>query len=131
MPLLDPGIVVSSAYLSDDIQIRQRTLTVGNNGRATHSDVTADSFAIVTVAGPNDLEVLPEAERAGRINSFITNAQVRPVGPNNLPDVILWPVVGGVGQAQWKVINVGPYPNYGRGWYQVLAASQDPADVPL
>ena len=130
MPLLNPGAVVSSTYLSDDISIIRRTQTVGNDGMSSVTPSSSASYAIVCSAGPNDLQRLPEAARAQRIMMFITNAQVRPVGPNNQPDLIVWPATGGT-SAQWVVLDVGPYPNYGQGWYQVLAASQDVEDVPL
>ena len=130
MPLLNPGIVVSSAYLSDDISIIRRAQTVGSDGMSSVTPSTSSSWAIVCNAGPNDLQRLPEAARAGRIMMFITNAQVQPIGPSNQPDLILWPISGST-SAHWVVLDVGPYPNYGEGWYQVLAASQDIEDVPL
>ena len=131
MPLLNPGIVVSSPYLSDDIQIITRAITMTDGGRQTIVPTTRDSWAIVTVAGPNDLERLPEAERSLRVMSFISNDQVRPVADESQPDLITWPPVGDPASANYVVLNVGAYPRYGIGWYQVLAASQDMTDVPL
>jgi hypothetical protein len=131
MPLLNPGIVVSSPYLSDDIQIISRAQTVDDNGIVTTMPSARLSYAIVTVAGPNDLERLPEAARAKRIMSFITNDQVLPIAQDNQPDIIAWPQFSTTPPGNYVVLDVGAYPNYGEGWYQILAASQDMVDVPL
>lgn len=130
MPLLNPGIVVSSPYLSDDIQIISRVQSVDNDGISSTDDATRNSWAIVTVAGPNDMERLPEAQRSKRCMCFITNDQIVPVARDNQPDLISWPVDDPT-TASYVVLDVGPYPRYGIGWYQVLAASQDMTDVPL
>lgn len=131
MPLLDPGAVLASPYLSDDIQIVQRALTVGENGRGTVTPTTSLAWGTVCAASANDLERVPEAATAKRAMSFVLNAQVRPVADANQPDLLVWPVPPNPTSAQWVVLDVQAYPNYGRGWYQVIAASQDVQDVPL
>lgn len=130
MPLLNPGTVVSSPYLSDDIQIIHRVDSPTLDGRGSITETPFNSYAIVCAASTNDLDRVPEAERAKRIMSFITNDRVQPVSGGTQPDMLVWPFDGTTGP-RWLVVSVQPYPNYGEGWYQVLAASMDVQDVPL
>lgn len=131
MPLLNPGIVVNSAYLSDDIWISQREETINSKGRSSITKLNSRrSYAIPTAAGANDLKRVPEGQDAPRVMCFIVNDQVRGPSPNCQPDLITWPA-DGPEAADYLVVAVDPYPSYGIGWYQVVACSQDIIDAPL
>lgn len=131
MPLLNPGVVLNSPYLSDVFQIIQRHETMVN-GRSTWTESNPiNAYGTVCDASSNDLERVPEGDRAKRIKSFVTPMQVQPVGLQNKPDILVWPLSGNGAYSRWLVLAVGAYPSYGEGWYQVLAASQTPEDIPL
>lgn len=127
MPLLNPGAVLNSAYLSDDLVIIQRAEVIGLNGRGTLTETRVPSWGTTCAVSDNDLARVPEAATAKRLMSFVSNNQIRPIADGSQPDLIEWPVGG----AQWVVLDVQPYPAYGIGWYQVIVASQDMTDVPL
>lgn len=131
MPLLNPGIVLSSAYLSDDITITQRDDTIGDDGESVLTPKSRLSYAIVTAASMKDLERLPEAQRSERIMSFLVPESVRAAAANVQADIITWQSNITGASNDFLVVNVAPYPNYGQGWYQVLAETQDIIDATL
>lgn len=130
MPLLDPGRVVASPFLSDSIWITQQAESLVR-GRSVVTPSSRRSRAIVNSAGRNELERLPEAQRSKRAMTFVTRDRVRPVSPNAQPDILTWPAEPPEARKDFLVYAVDPYPQYGVGWYVAIAVSTDIVDAPL
>lgn len=122
MPMLNPGIIVDSPFLSDEFQVIRKAETVGVNGRSTTSAKQFCAHGVVTQAGRGDLERLDDAQRAEYVISVISQTQLRGPTPGAQPDHIKW------AGTEFLVIKCLPYPRYGQGWYKILAASQTAID---
>lgn len=125
MPLIDPGLVATSPFLADSFWITRRPQVVGSNGRAQVVNGTPSrAYGIVTVAGPQDLQRLPEQQFAGNVMTFISRRAMLGPTPGYQPDLLSW------AGTDYVVLAVWPYPRYGSGWYIALASSMNPVDVP-
>lgn len=125
MPYLDVSSVLSDPMIADRVKVTRQKEVVGTNGRVS---IVPEVFPIVvgvmTSAGPNDLERVPEAQRMGRVMSFVTKFRLRGPSPGYQPDTIDW-----AGDT-YLVVTVDPYPRYGAGFVQSIIASTDIIDKP-
>lgn len=124
MPLLNPGIVAHSPFLADNFTVTRMKQTISPLGRVSTTPSHICAHGIVTNAKRGDLQNLPEASLAENVISVISETPLLGLQPGSQPDVITWR------GTSYKVIHCAPYPQFGRGWYKVLAASQNAIDLP-
>lgn len=123
MPHLDVTEILSCPDLADRFDVRRRTETVNDFGESIKgSEVLRNKIGVITSAGANDLQRLPEDQRMGRIMSLITRFPLRGPAPGFQPDEILWT------GSTYVVVWVDPYTRYGRGFVQTLICSKDSVD---
>lgn len=126
MALLDFSDVLFDADLCDTITVKRRAETIGTNGRPVFTpQIIPNIVAVVTSAGKNDLERLPEDQRMGRNLCIVTNFKLRGPSPNYQPDTITW------NGDDFIVKFLDPYPQFGSGFIQVIAGSVDVIDQPI
>lgn len=107
-------VVISNAFVEVFHIVRYGT-TKDAKGRTVNTPTTLpDQYGAVAVASPNDLRRLPDYEFQSQVLSIVTNSKVQGVAPGFQPDHIMWRGV------EYIVIDVGPYPQYGPGFWQVL-----------
>lgn len=98
---------------------REETLVLGRPSFI--ESTTAGHYGVVTSAGSNDLDRLPEGIKFTRGISVVTQVQVRGAGaqgPNTYqPDIIEWR------GSRYVVVHVDLYPHAGSGFWQVIAES--------
>lgn len=123
MPLLNPGIVANSPFLADNFTVSRMTQVINSKGRVTETPSNSCAHGIVNSASRSDLQRLPESQQAENVISIITETQVRGPTPGAQPDIITWR------GTSYRVIACDPYPQYGQGWYNILAASQNAIDL--
>lgn len=124
MPLINPGIVANSPFLSDVFYRTRMTQEVNEKGRAIQTPASLKCRGIVTHAGGEDLKRNPDLQEADVVISVITRTQLQALTPGGSPDVITW--AGG----DYLVSKCYPYPRFGQGWYKVLATSQNRVNLP-
>ena len=119
MPLINPGLVARSPYLSSVFALKRRTAGVDDTGRATITEaVTPNQRGIITNAKISDLQRLPEGSQGEATICVISNTQIYGVQPDREPDVIVW------GGSEYLVQAWMPYPQFGAGWSKVLAVQK-------
>ncbi len=126
MALLDFSEVILDADLCDTIVVKRRAEAVNTSGRPVFTTQTFnDVVAVVTSAGKNDLERLPEDQRMGRNLCIVTNFKLRGPAPGYQPDLITW-----YGD-DFIVKQLDPYPQFGTGFVQAIVGSIDTIDQPI
>lgn len=124
MPLLNPGIVANSPFLADNFTVSRMVQVVSNKGVMT--ETPTENFCahgIVNSASRSDLQRLPEGILADNVICVISETQLRGPTPGAQPDIITWR------GTSYRVAACDPYPQYGQGWYNILAASQNAIDL--
>jgi hypothetical protein len=132
-PYADVSDAILDPALSHSFTVTQRPEVVVN-GRSTVPNpvITTGVPGVVCASSKNDLERLPDEDRTGRHITIVTQFRLRgtaqAAGKNYKPDLIQWPE--GVGSDTFIVKTVDPYPQYGPGFVQAIAASVDMQDQP-
>jgi|SRR6516162_1171929 hypothetical protein len=109
----DLSFVIDDGVLTEDFMIRRSTGTFELGGWVTvFTDIKAQG--VVSVARPQDLEMIPEADRITGTMVFhtvpriyVTEVDTDPTdfGVQKVSDILLWSYL------RWRVMNVFPYPN--------------------
>jgi hypothetical protein len=112
----DLAFVITDGVLSEPWTIQRSTGSFQLGGWVTTS-TTIDAWGVVSVAQPEDLEMIPEADQVTGIMVFHTQQIIyitRKDKPENgvevqrVSDIMIWPV----GTLQrWRILHVFPYPN--------------------
>lgn len=124
MPLLNPGIVVDSPFLSDDFMVTRQKQTINTKGRAEiETPEHCKAFGIVTQAKQRDIESLPDLRTDQNVISIVTRHVLRVNTPGYQPDVVTW------AGTSYLVRAIKAYPRFGQGWYIALAVSQNAVDI--
>jgi len=114
----------------DNIQVVRRVITVDQHGRNTTTETPITTRAVVTAAGPNDLQRLPEEEYFNKAIEVYSPFRFQGTSTDELgnvvthPDHILWH--GSV----YVVRALDDYAGYGRGFVHVVAVSINAVDPP-
>lgn len=124
MPLLNPGIVATSPYLADSFTVSRMAQTVSDKGRVSETPTHFCGHGIVNHAGSSDLKRMPEGQYSDNVISIVSETQLRGPTPGAQPDIVTWR------GTSYRVVLCDPYPHYGQGWYNALAASQNAIDLP-
>lgn len=124
MPDLNPGIVTSSPFLSDEFQVTRIPTSINTKGRVVPGAMqNLCGFGIVTNAGEADIRRLEDYQEADNVIKVITEMELRGPTPGAQPDVITW------AGTSYTVKKTWPYPRFGQGWYIALAISNNAVDI--
>lgn len=114
---LNMSRVVRSRHFNDSFDVVKRTTTLVK-GRTVVSPTTITGVkGVVTNASPNDLERLPDVQRMDHHISIVTEYVLQGALAGRQPDLVVWR------GNTYQVNSVDPYPQFGPGFYQVLAGS--------
>lgn len=124
-----PGLDVSDAFdasFFDVFNLIRRAETVSNHGRpVVVPTVTNGLYGVVTMASPNDLERVPEADVSLKSIVIVTQnrLQLGSVGPDAdttiKADIVQW------AGDNFQVALVEDYSRYGEGYIWALAQATD------
>jgi hypothetical protein len=125
MATLDVSDVLLSPEFTDNYSIQRNVETVDIHGRSTTTPTTTASFGVVTMANGADLKRYPELQMLERVLSIVTKTRLQSAVNGAQPDIIIWR------GDNYVVKALDPYPQYGQGFYQAIAASIDLMDVAI
>lgn len=120
-PKLDVSSVLLDPFFADSFDFVRQPEVVNGYGESTvpQPQQFTRQVGVVTMAHPNDLDRLPEADRSARTISIVTKVRLQGPSPGIKPDVVTW------GGNRYVVKLVEPYVRFGAGFVQVLAGSID------
>lgn len=125
MATLDVSDVLLSPEFTDNYLIQRNVETVDTHGRSTVAVTTTNSFGVVTMASGADLKRHPEFQELDRVLSIVTKTRLQSAVNGSQPDIIIWR------GDNYVVKYVDLYPQFGQGFYQVIAASIDLMDAAI
>lgn len=119
MSRLNLNRVVNSPAFASCFAIVRTTNTKNDKGRTVLGIplTIPDQYGSIAVATPQDLKRVPDYSTTDGMISVVTSCRVISLAPGYEPDHITWLGV------DYLVISVGAYPQYGPGFWQVLAVS--------
>ena len=126
MPLLDVSDIVDDPDFADRFTVVRRKETVDTHGRATVVEqLFKKVVGVVTMGSPNDLDRREDYQNFTRSITVVTRFAVQGVVAGYQPDLIEWR------GTRHLVKHVAPYPQFGRGFYQVECSSMNNVDAPV
>lgn len=125
MATLDVSDVLLSPEFTDNYSIQRNVETVDIHGRSITTPTTTASFGVVTMASGADLKRYPELQMLERVLSIVTKTRLQSAVNGAQPDIIIWR------GDNYVVKALDPYPQYGQGFYQAIAASIDLMDAAI
>ena len=124
-----PGLDVSEAFDNDfwdSFTLIRRLETVGNDGFSNIANtVTPNQWGVITMASPNDLQRLPEADIALKSIVIVTQVRLQLAsanpgnGPTTKADVVQW------AGDNYQVTLVEDYSRFGEGFIWAMAQATD------
>lgn len=126
MPLLDVSDIVTDPDFADRFSVIRRKETVDDMGRASIGEqVFKKVLGVVTMGSPNDLERKDDYQNFTRSITVVTRFAVQGAVTGYQPDIIEW-------RGTRHLVKVcQPYPQFGRGFYQVECSSMANMDAPV
>jgi len=119
----DLSEVVDDGVLSEAFSIQRSTGSFTLGGWKTESS-TVPGWGVVSVASPQDLDMLAEADRVEGMMVFHTKKRIyetqldinvgAPGEIQRVSDIMIWNYV------QWRILKVWPYPN--RTFWKAIGA---------
>lgn len=122
MATLDVSDVLLCPEFTDNYIIHRSVETISSNGRPVSTITGLPSFGVVCMASAGDLKRYPELQMLERVLSIVTKTRLQSAVSGAQPDIIQWR------GDNYVVKAIDPYPQYGQGFYQVIAASIDLMD---
>ena len=122
MATLDVSDVLLCPEFTDKYVIQRNAETVDDKGRSTVAPIKINSFGVVTMASGKDLQRLVDYEVLDRVIKITTKTQLQSETNGSQPDIIIWR------GDNYVVKDIKLYPQFGQGFYSVLAASIDLTD---
>jgi galactose-6-phosphate isomerase len=123
MPLLDVNIVLSSPMLMDSFTVTRRQSGVGTDGRTTISASTTTQTGVVQTSGENSQDRPKEYATGRKSILVITQYRLRQQSQGSLPDLVGW-------RGDFYLVQmVEDFTNFGRGFVQAYATSEDLQDA--
>jgi hypothetical protein len=126
MPFLDVSDITCDPDFADRFTVVRRQETVDGFGRA---GVTERLFhkvvGVVTMSSPNDLDRREDYQNFTRSITVVTKFAVQGAVIGYQPDLIEWR------GTRHLVKHVAPYPQFGKGFYQVECSSMTNMDNPV
>ena len=126
MPFLDVSDIVTDPDFADKFKVIRRKELVDAYGRVTTSDqIFRNVVGVVTMSSPNDLERQADYQNFTRSISVVTRFAMQGEVTGYQPDIIEW-------RGTRHLVKVcQPYPQFGRGFYQVECSSMANTDAPV
>jgi hypothetical protein len=134
VPDLDVTDILTDPDLADCFTVIRRENTIGNDGVGT---VTPTSYCnvvgVVTAAGNQALQRLPESQLMGKTVSVVTTFRLRgattdPVtGLQYQPDLVVWPIQNGT---TFVVADLQDWSRFGAGFVEATCSSIGWSDPP-
>ncbi len=126
MALLDFSEVLLDPDFTDRFSVVRRKEIVSQQGRVgTEDKIFANLLGVVTMASPNDLKRLPDYQFNTRVISIVARFPFRGESTGYQPDIINWRA------DKYLIIYIDLYPQFGTGFYQILAESIQTTDSAL
>lgn len=122
MATLDVSDVLLCPEFTDNYVIQRNVETLSDMGRSIITPTKIKSFGVVTMASGRDLQRLPDYEVLERVIKITTKTRLQSEAKNVQPDIIIWR------GDSYVVKDIKLYPQFGQGFYSVLAASIDLTD---
>jgi len=129
MPLLDLSEAFDPSFW-DNVVVVRRTVVMDNNGRNTVTETSITTRAVVTAAGPNDLQRLPEEEYFNKAIDIYSPFRFQGTSTDELGNVVTHPDHVYWHGSVFVVRSLDDYAGYGRGFTHVVAASINAVDPP-
>lgn len=118
--MVNVGKVIRSKRLGCQIITVKRYAASWNNGaysRDEDAPIILQTSAIVTVAKPKDLELVPEGDRITGAMKFLTNVELHATNGEAISDELEWR------GARFKILTVTPNVDY--GFYRSIGVRLD------
>jgi hypothetical protein len=106
----------------------RRLEVVGLNGRTVVTEIPTDNVVgVITMNDDNEVirQEFPEIEYATRVISIVTKTKILTASKGYQPDYVVWR------GDTYLARRVSPYPQFGSGFYQVVASSINLTDLPI
>ena len=117
MATLDVSDVLLCPEFTDEYYIQRNTETINDKGRSVTTPAKTKSFGVVTMASGRDLQRLTDYEVLERVIKITTKTRLQSEVNGAQPDIIIWR------GDNYVVKDIKLYPQFGQGFYSVLAAS--------
>ena len=133
MPDLDVSELLEDPDLADTFNVIRRQNVIGNDGVGTVVPTTFPCVVgVVTVAGNNALQRLPESQMFGKTISVATTFRLRGAstdqqGIQYQPDLVVWPISNG---NTFIVSDLQDWSRFGAGFVEATCASINWSDLP-
>ena len=125
MPFLDVSSILTDPDFADRITVVRREEGVSDKGRRILTLYSLDTYGVVTMASPDDLKRMPEAQIFDRVLSVVSKFAFFGACVGFQPDLIQW-------RGDLYIVSaLDPYPQFGAGFTQVIAGSIDLQDLPI
>lgn len=130
MPLLDVSFMTVDPMLADVFSVQRRNDVIGENGRTipTVYQTFPKVKGVVTMQSPGELMRRDDSQSVPNRIFIATRFRIQKASvlgeASHQPDLITW---NGV---VYTVEEVLPYSRYGKGVYEVIAASMNAMDRP-
>lgn len=109
--------IIDPLFLSK-FDVLRRAEVVGTNGRNVLTTTTLkDKVGVITVASSSDLKRYPDLQITNRSIVVVTKFALQGEIVGFQPDLVVW------AGSHYLVRAIDPYPQYGSGFYQVIAES--------
>ena len=125
MPLIDPGVIAASPFLSSRFNVRRRIAAVSDKGRSISTDSILKRKVGIVVGGGggNGQDRTPSATTSTSTYQITTRFPLRKQAIGILPDVVLWRGL------ELLVTDVVDSTQFGAGWVLATCTSDKIADV--
>lgn len=117
MATLDVSDVLLCQEFTDEFYIQRNVETINDKGRSVTAPAKTKSFGVITMASGKDLQRLPDYEVLDRVLRITTKTKLQSEVNGAQPDVIIWR------GDNYVVKDIKLYPQFGQGFYSVLATS--------
>jgi len=124
MALLDVNFVLKDPDLSETFTVRRRQQVIDIHGRSTINETDyLGTVGVINAGDPNDLRRdNPEYEFATNTISLVTDFDLIGETEGYLPDIVFWR------GANYTVIYINQYPQFGPGFIQAVCTQTDRQD---
>ena len=122
MAFLNVSSVLLDPDFCDSLVCRRRQQAMSATGRAIMEEMLLPFSGVVTAISPSDLDRQEDYSIMSRSISVVTKFRAQGETVGYQPDVLVWR------GNNFVVKHVDPYPQFGEGFYQIEARSQDKVD---
>jgi hypothetical protein len=129
MPFLDVNDAFDPSFW-DNIVVVRRTVVTDINGRGQTTESSLTTRAVVTAAGPNEMQRVPEEEYFNKAIDVYSPFRFQGTSTDELGNVVTHPDHIYWHGSVYVVRTLDDYAGYGRGFIHVVAVSINAVDPP-